>query len=280
MSALQTEWRQATSNSKGFMNDTPLQREFADRSALIAYIQATFADVVETDTHVAAPLGGRTQALALLARIDPARYARSRNYLDGAVTHLSAYIRHGMLSLAEVRDVVMRYPDHAKLINELAWRDYWQRVYAQIGDGIWYDREPYKTGWQATDYGDTLPDDVAQGTTGLACMDAFTETLVTTGYLHNHARMWLAAYLIHWRRVAWQVGAAWFLQHLLDGDPASNNLSWQWVASTFSQKPYYFSQESLERYSGGQYCGVCTAQCPFHGSYDMLAARLFPHMTS
>lgn len=260
------------------MNDTSLQREFANRSALIAYVQETFADVVDGDTQVATLPGGRQAALAMLARIDPARYARSRNYLDGAVTRLSPYIRHGMLSLAEVRDGVMRHTDHAKLINELAWRDYWQRVYAQIGDGIWQDREPYKTGWQATDYARVLPDDVAQGTTGLACMDAFVETLVTTGYIHNHARMWLAAYLIHWRRVAWQAGAAWFLQHLLDGDPASNNLSWQWVASTFSHKPYYFSQESLERYSGGQYCRVCTAQCPFRGSYETLAVRLFPHM--
>ncbi|MFM7677689.1 MAG: deoxyribodipyrimidine photo-lyase, partial [Roseiflexaceae bacterium] len=117
------------------MNNTPLQREFANRSALIAYLQETFADVVDGDTQVAVLPGGRQAALAVLARIDPARYARTRNYLDGTVTHLSAYIRHGMLSLAEVRDVVMRYPDHAKLINELAWRDYWQRVYAQIGDG-------------------------------------------------------------------------------------------------------------------------------------------------
>ena len=260
------------------MSDMPLQREFADRDALIAYLATTFADVVGTDDAVAAMVGGRQAALQRLAHIDPATYARTRNYLDGAVTQLSPYIRHGMLSLAEVRDAAMQYDDHAKLVNELAWRDYWQRVYAQIGDGIWRDREPYKTGWQAADYRHDLPDDIADGQTGLPCMDAFVDALYTTGYLHNHARMWLAAYVVHWRRVAWQTGAAWFLQHLLDGDPASNNLSWQWVASTFSHKPYFFTQESLGRYTAEQYCRGCTAKCPFRGSYDTIASRLFPQL--
>lgn len=259
------------------MSDTPLRRTFTDRADLTTYLRETFADVVGADTLVAPLRGGREAALQRLARIQPARYARTRNALDGAVTHLSAYIRHGMLSLAEVRDAAMQYDDHAKLINELAWRDYWQRVYAQIGDGVWRDREPYKTGWHAADYAATLPDDIAHGTTGLACMDAFVETLVTTGYLHNHARMWLAAYVIHWRRIAWQAGAAWFLRHLLDGDPASNNLSWQWVASTFSHKPYFFTQDTLMRNGGAHHCRVCTATCPFAGTYDAMAVHLFPH---
>lgn len=259
------------------MSDTPLRRDFADRTELISYLKDTFADVVGTDDAVAPLRGGRQVALQRLARIDPAQYTRTRNYLDGAVSQLSAYIRHGVLSLAEVRDAAMQYDDHAKFVNELAWRDYWQRVYAEIGDGVWRDREPYKTGWQASDYATQLPDDIRQGTTGLACMDAFAHDLVATGYLHNHARMWLAAYVVHWRRVAWQAGAAWFLQHLLDGDPASNNLSWQWVASTFSAKPYFFNRDTLMRYSGDEYCQRCTVECPFRGSYDRLGVQLFPH---
>jgi deoxyribodipyrimidine photo-lyase len=115
------------------------------------------------------------------------------------------------------------------------------------------------------------------GQTGLACMDAFTNDLAANGYLHNHARMWLAAYVVHWRRVRWQVGARWFLQHLLDGDPASNNLSWQWVASTFSSKPYFFNRENLERYTNGKYCRECPSRnsCPFNASYETLEAELF-----
>jgi len=107
---------------------------------------------------------------------------------------------------------------------------------------------------------------------------AFAAELTTTGWLHNHARMWLAAYVVHWRRVRWQAGARWFLQHLLDGDPASNNLSWQWVASSFSHKPYVFNRANLERFSSGRHCRDCRlAQrgCPFDASYEQLHERLF-----
>ena len=110
---------------------------------------------------------------------------------------------------------------------------------------------------------------------GMPVIDWAVRELYATGYLHNHARMWLAAYVVHWRRVQWQAGARWFLTHLLDGDPASNNLSWQWVASTFSHKPYFFNRENLEKYTDGRYCQTCRAACPFEGSYDALAQRLF-----
>ncbi len=269
--------------------------------------------------------GGRRAAEVRLALIDPARYGASRNHLDGAVTRLSPYIRHGVLTLAEVREAVFaRLRERAepsgpaaealqgelfagaagsgpeagggrwspaqrrageKLIAELGWRDYWQRLWILWGDGIWHDREPLKTGHPPEAYAPELPADVAAAATGLACMDAFAAELMTAGWLHNHARMWLAAYLVHWRRVRWQAGARWFLQHLLDGDPASNNLSWQWVASAFSHKPYIFNRANLERFSSGRYCSGCPAAgrggagapggCPFEASYEGLQERLF-----
>ena len=263
------------------MTHSALQRSFADRAALIAYIQTTFADVVGDDTDVSDIVGGQGAAQAALATIDPVRYAQTRNHLTGAVTGLSPYIRHGVLSLAQVRDVVLarvKAATHAeKLLTELAWREYWQRVYAAIGDGIWYDREAYKTGHSADSYAKKLPDDIRAAQTGLACIDQFVTELHTTGYLHNHARMWLAAYVVHWRKVRWQAGARWFLQHLLDGDPASNNLSWQWVASTFSHKPYFFNRENLQRYSENIYCAHCPLRdaCPLDGTYEQIAEELF-----
>lgn len=224
-----------------------------------------------------------------LAAMDPARYGATRNHLDGAVTRLSPYIRHGVLTLPEVRDAVFerlaRLPDAAarrrageKLINELGWRDYWQRLWRQLGDGIWVDREPLKTGHPPGAYAPGLPPDLPAAATGLACIDGFAAELMGTGWLHNHARMWLAAYVVHWRRVRWQAGARWFLQHLLDGDPASNNLSWQWVASSFSHKPYVFNRANLERFGGGRHCSGCPRAlvgCPFEASYEELQARLF-----
>ena len=240
--------------------------------------------------------GGRAAAEAALAAIDPARYGSSRNHLDGAVTGLSPWIRHGVLTLPEVRDAVFALLDArgygatpegraegqriaGKLINELGWRDYWQRLWRRLGDGIWHDLEPLKTGHAAARYSPELPSDLAEARTGLACMDGFSRQLQEIGWLHNHARMWLGAYVVHWRRVQWQAGARWFLQHLLDGDPASNNLCWQWLASSFSSKPYIFNRANLERFSAGIYCRDCPAAaagtCPFEASYEALQEQLF-----
>lgn len=258
-----------------------MQRDFEDREALIAYLRTQFPDAVGDD--VSDLRGGRAAAEVRLVDAETGeRYARTRNHVNGAVSRLSAYLRHGVLSLSEVRQAALERAKDGdnpeKFINELAWRDYWQRVYAQVGDGVWEDREPYKTGYPSHEYRPDLPEDIADSETGLRCMDAFIEDLRTTGYLHNHQRMWLAAYVVHWRRVRWQAGARWFLQHLLDGDPASNNLSWQWVASTFSHKPYFFNRENLERFTGGRYCADCPLAgrgCPFDASYEALEAHLF-----
>ena len=265
------------------IDQTPsMRRDFANRDELTSYVREQFPEAAAIDDHVAPMRGGRAAAEERLRTIEPLRYGRTRNLLTGAVTRLSPYLRYGILSLAEVRDTVISASREiepiAKLVNELAWRDYWQRLYAQLGDGIWRDQEPYKTGFSAKQYAADLPNDIQNGATGMVCIDSFSRDLREHGYLHNHARMWLAAYIVHWRRVRWQAGARWFLQHLLDGDPASNNLSWQWVASTFSHKPYFFNRENLEKNSDGVYCRVCPlyGHCDFEGSYGEIEADLFP----
>ncbi|WP_353929261.1 FAD-binding domain-containing protein [Okeanomitos corallinicola TIOX110] len=256
--------------------------DFTSREELIAYLRSEFPQAAERDDHISATLGGRKAAAATLKKVDPIAYAKTRNSLTGAVTRLSPYIRHGVLSLREIRDDVLdrvkNSEDASKLINELGWRDYWQRLYIKLGKGIWENQEEYKTGYKPADYAAKLPADISEGKTGMVCVDSFSQELRETGYLHNHIRMWLAAYIIHWRRIQWQAGARWFLQHLLDGDPASNNMSWQWVASTFSHKPYFFNRENLERYTKGVYCRQCPlyGSCDFEGSYEELEARLFP----
>ncbi len=269
------------------MTNQDLKR-LANREELRSRLQTLFPQLSPADTAISPTRGGRLAAEDVLAKVQPEAYERSRNDLDGAVTRLSAYLRHGVLTLAEVRDDALRRvtnPQHArKLVNELAWRDYWQRLYFQIGEGIWQDREPYKAGFQASDYATELPEDIPQGATTLRCMDSFSQQLIETGYLHNHARMWFAAYIVHWRRVRWQAGARWFLQHLIDGDPASNNLSWQWVASAFASKPYIFNRENLERYTAGAYCRACphaaARTCPFDHDYEALEQTLFPRLHS
>jgi deoxyribodipyrimidine photo-lyase len=262
-----------------------MRRDFNNRDELVKYLKEEFPNAIQPE-HISHTIGGRKEAEKRLRKIHPREYTTSRNYLNGSVSHLSAYIRHGVMNLAEVRDYILTISKNIheaeKFINELGWRDYWQRIYTQIGDEIWKDREEYKTGYTAKDYKNNLPEDILDAKTGLRCIDVFTNTLYKTGYLHNHARMYLASYIIHHRKIKWQAGARWFLQHLLDGDPASNNLSWQWVASTFSHKPYFFNRENLEKFTEGIYCRECPLykKCPFEGTYEELEAQLFPNRLS
>jgi deoxyribodipyrimidine photo-lyase len=224
--------------------------------------------------------GGRAAAVRHLEAIDPLAYGHTRNHVAGAVTRLSPWIRHGVLSLAEVRDAaIARVADPAqaaKLVSELGWRDYWRQVQLAVGDAIHDDLEAPAARWRRPRL-DVVPDDVLEAQTGMACIDAFVRRLHDTGWLHNHERMWLASWLVHVRGVQWQAGADWFLEHLLDGDPASNHLSWQWVAGTFSAKPYLFNRENLETFTSGIHCRGCAVlgRCDVEGGYDDLAARLF-----
>lgn len=256
-----------------------LKKKFNDRDELIEYVQslAPWAEGKHSDIQ-----GGRHIAKMKLQNIEPIAYARTRNFGDGKISRLSPYIHHGVLSLNEVRNHALttcKQPEQiSKFIQELAWRDFWQRVLMHHPEWAWENVEDYKTGFSVKDYGDTLPDDIAQGRTGVACLDAFIHELTTTGYIHNHARMYLASYIVHFRRIKWQAGARWFLQHLLDGDVASNNLSWQWVASTFSHKPYIFNLENVDKYFSKQVDTTPDHNQLLDASYEVLQLRLFPNM--
>ena len=270
-------------------SDTPstaLRRSFRSRADLTAYLSTQFPLVAARGDAVGAFKGGRRAAERTMKPIDPVQYGRTRSSLEGAVTHLSPYIRHGVVTLAEVRDAVLRRSDPRKaykLLSELSWRDYYQRVYAALGDGIWADFEPYKTGRDASEYAQGIPDDLRTASTGAVCIDSFAHQLEQSGYLHNHVRMWLSAYVVHWRRVSWQAGAGWFLEHLLDGDPASNALGWQWVASTWRRYPYIWNRGNLVKYAGMRYCERCPlyeSGCPFAGTYAALSQKLFQKPTA
>lgn len=255
-----------------------LKNQFENRGALIAFVQS-LAPWAEGEPSCIE--GGRHKAELKLQDIDPIAYASTRNYGDGKVSQLSPYIHHGVLSLNEVRNYALTLCKQgvqiSKFIQELAWRDFWQAVLTQHPKWAWQDIEAYKTGFHAEDYADMLADDIAQGCTGVACLDAFIHELKSTGYIHNHARMYLASYVVHFRRIRWQAGASWFLQHLLDGDVASNNLSWQWVASTFSHKPYIFNLDNVHKYFKNQVDTTPKHNQILDASYEALALRLFPN---
>lgn len=189
-------------------------------------------------------------AEARVAAIRPDEYARSRNALDGAVTGLSPYLTHGFLTLPEVlHGLAARHAlgvQH-KLVYELGWREYCRHVWRHRGNGIF---DPLHEGVLPDScYAFELPADIREARTGVAAIDLAVRTLYATGYLHNHARMWLASYTVHLRKIHWRAGADWMYAHLLDGDLASNHLGWQWVAGTASRKPYLFNAENVARFA-------------------------------
>ncbi|MDC1428145.1 hypothetical protein N8156_05505 [Rhodospirillaceae bacterium] len=256
-----------------------LEKCFISRQELINHVKilAPWAHGEASDIA-----GGRKHAEARLKKIDPIDYGKTRNFGSGAVTRLSPYINHGVISLSEVRNYVLSSVTSSgiatKLIQELAWRDFWQRVATSHPDWLWTDVEPYKTGFIANDYSGFLPEDILTGNTKVSCIDTFIKELINTGYVHNHARMYLASYIVHFRRIKWQIGAAWFLKHLIDGDEASNNFSWQWIASTFSNKPYIFNLENVNKYFGNSVDTSPQNNVIIDNSYERLALDLFPNL--
>ena len=192
----------------------------------------------------------RAAALARIAAVRPADYARSRNAIEGAVTRLSPYITHGLVTPSEVLAGVAsqhRLDVQHKFVFELGWREFFRHVWAHRGDAI---LQSLHAGPLPDDaYAQELPADIRQARTGVPAIDVAVRTLYATGTLHNHARMWLASYVVHLRKVHWRAGADWLYAHLLDGDLASNHLSWQWVAGTGSSKPYLFNAENVARYA-------------------------------
>lgn len=187
---------------------------------------------------------------ARLAAVRASGYARTRNHLAGDVTRLSPYLTHGLLSLPQVAAHVHQRtrlePQH-KLVMELGWREFFHHVWAYRGDAILDDLHQGPLPKAA--YAKDLPTDIREARTGVPAIDQAVRELYATGYLHNHARMWLASYVVHLRRVHWRAGADWMYAQLLDGDLASNHLSWQWVAGTGSHKPYLFNTENVAKYA-------------------------------
>lgn len=189
-------------------------------------------------------------AWARIAAVRPADYARTRNALDGAVSGLSPYLTHGFVGLPEVLAGVARgrpMPVQHRWVAELGWRAYFRHVWHLRGEAILQPLHPGPLPDAA--YAPALPDDVRQARTGVPVVDLAVRTLYREGHLHNHARLWLASYLVHLRRVHWRAGADWMLGHLLDGDLASNHLSWQWVAGTGSHQPYLFNADNVARHA-------------------------------
>jgi len=181
-------------------------------------------------------------------RIDPVQYGKTRNFLDGAVTQLSPYISRGVISTRQVAKAVLKkgyMPNSIEsFLKELAWRDYFQQVWRSKGATINTDlkqAQPQVVHRQ-------IPMGVINAETGISAIDEGIKNLYATGYMHNHMRMYVASMACNVGQSHWHTPARWMYYHLLDADWASNALSWQWVAGSFSSKKYYANQENINKY--------------------------------
>ncbi len=216
-------------------------------------------------------------ARARIAAVRPMAYASTRNHLEGAVSELSPYVTHGFVSLREVLEGVAarhRLDSPHKFVYELGWREYFRHVWDECGAGIL--RSLHAGVLPEAAYARELPADLREARTGVPAVDQAVRTLYATGMLHNHARMWLASYVVHLRKVHWRAGADWLYGHLLDGDLASNHLSWQWVAGTGSHKPYLFNADNVARYAPPDWHSPGTMIDAGYEALDVLARSARP----
>ncbi|MBL7857012.1 MAG: deoxyribodipyrimidine photolyase [Cyclobacteriaceae bacterium] len=179
---------------------------------------------------------------------DGKQYAASRNYLDGGVSGLSPYLSRGVVSLPFVKEAILQHhtlQEAYRFIYELAWREYFQRTWWRLGDRIFSD---IKNAQQPVIHR-SLIKSVTTATTGIQAIDEQIKMLCSTGYMHNHARMYIASLVCNIGQAHWHPSAQWLYYHLLDGDIASNTLNWQWVAGTFSSKKYFFNQHNVNVFS-------------------------------
>ena len=207
----------------------------------------------------------RAAGLRALAGAMPrlgADYAMRRNLDAGAMpttSRLSVYLRHRLLTEAEV--IAAARAAHGqgadRFVTEVLWRTYF-KGWLERRPSVWRD---YLAGVRhgqdriATEAG--LRADWAaacRGETGIEGFDHWARDLAATGWLHNHARMWFASIWIFTLRLPWELGADFFLRHLVDGDPASNTLSWRWVAGLHTVGKHYVADaEVIARCTHGRF---------------------------
>lgn len=214
------------------------------------------------------------EVLRRIDAIDPRSYDSTRNYLNGSVTWLSPFVSHGIIDTSLVAHRLLnRYSAEQcnRFLFELAWREYFHRVWQQSGNGIFENIRVQADLQQDEVLNLNPPAALMSGQTGIEVIDECITHLMTNGVMHNHARMWTASLACNIGKSHWQAPAKWMHYHLLDGDLASNSLSWQWVAGTFSNKRYIANQDNINKYSGH----VQRATFLDH-SYEALATSSIP----
>ena len=191
-------------------------------------------------------------------------YSKLRNFDYGPdkrsnVSCLSPYVTHGVISEIElIKKSLNKYSfvKNEKFIQEIMWRTFW-KGWMELRPDVWTDyllelnqiKDKYKND---QDYKKAV-----EGSTEIQCFNEWVGELKENNYLHNHARMWFASIWIFTLELPWQLGAEFFMQHLYDGDPASNTLGWRWVAGIQTQgKNYLASEWNIKKFTDNRFKNI------------------------
>ena len=188
-------------------------------------------------------------------------YSKLRNFDFGPdkrsnISCLSPYITHGVINELEVIDKSLKkfsFAKNEKFIQEVLWRIYW-KGWLELRPNVWLDyltelrelREKYKNNQNYLN--------AIEGKTNIECFNQWTNELKNNNYLHNHTRMWFASIWIFTLELPWQLGAEFFMQHLFDGDAASNTLGWRWVAGIQTKGKHYLASEwNIKKFTNNRF---------------------------
>ena len=191
-------------------------------------------------------------------------YSKLRNFDFGPenrsnVSCLSPYITHGIISEKEVINKSLSkfsFSKNEKFIQEVLWRTYW-KGWLELRPNVWTDylielnkiREDFKNNQNYIN--------AIEGKTNIECFNVWVNELKEKNYLHNHTRMWFASIWIFTLELPWQLGAEFFMQHLYDGDAASNTLGWRWVAGVQTQGKHYLASEwNIKKFTNNRFNNI------------------------
>ncbi|MDA9814402.1 DNA photolyase [Candidatus Pelagibacter sp.] len=191
-------------------------------------------------------------------------YSKLRNFDFGPddrsnISCLSPYITHGIINELEVIDKSLKkfsFAKNEKFIQEVLWRVYW-KGWLELRPNVWSDylvelnnlRNEFKSNQNYLN--------AIEGKTNIECFNQWVKELKENNYLHNHTRMWFASIWIFTLELPWQLGAEFFMQHLYDGDAASNTLGWRWVAGIQTQGKHYLASEwNIKKFTNNRFQNI------------------------
>ncbi|MDC0355746.1 DNA photolyase [Candidatus Pelagibacter sp.] len=191
-------------------------------------------------------------------------YSKLRNFDFGPddrsnISCLSPYITHGVINELEVIDKSLKkfsFAKNEKFIQEVLWRVYW-KGWLELRPNVWSDylvelnnlRNVFKSNQNYLN--------AIEGKTNIECFNQWVKELKENNYLHNHTRMWFASIWIFTLELPWQLGAEFFMQHLYDGDAASNTLGWRWVAGVQTQGKHYLASEwNIKKFTNNRFQNI------------------------